>query len=232
MTIETVTEPWPIIRSKTLSDHVYHVLRARIGRGLYDAGQFIREQEISEALGVSRTPVREALSRLSSEGLLERIPHRGFRVSLEPLRDALELYPIMGSLDLLAGKLAFPHFEESDFAELERVNTELEQAIRAREPARAVELNYAFHRYIARRSDNHRLASMLDDLRTRVYPWELWYFENVEDPEHQSVDEHAEILAAVRAGDHERAASIFESNMFWTYRVLLTAPDTVNGRQR
>ncbi len=227
-----MTEPWPIIRSKTLSDHVYHVLRARIGRGLYSAGQFIREQEISEALGVSRTPVREALSRLSSEGLLERIPHRGFRVSVEPLRDALELYPIMGSLDLLAGKLAFPHFAEADFAELERVNADLEQAIRARDPARAVELNYAFHRYIARRSDNRRLASMLDDLRARVYPWELWYFENVEDPEHQSVDEHAEILAAVRAGDHERAASIFESNMFWTYRVLLAAPDAINGQQR
>lgn len=223
-----VTEPWPIIRSKTLSDHVYHVLRARIGRGLHGAGEFIREQEISEALGVSRTPVREALSRLSSEGLLERIPHRGFRVSVEPLRDALEMYPILGSLDLLAGKLAFPNFEERDFRELERINAELSEAIAAEEPARAVELNYAFHRYIARHTGNHRLAAMLDDLRARVHPWELWYFENVEDPEHQSVDEHAEILAAVRAGDFERAARIFETNLFWTYKVLLESPDAID----
>lgn len=224
-----MTEPWPIIRSKTLSDHVYHVLRARIGRGLYDAGQFIREQEISEALGVSRTPVREALARLASEGLLERIPHRGFRVSVEPLVDALELYPIVGSLDLLAGKLAFPNLTDADFAELERINAELASVIRAGDTARAVDLNYAFHRHISERSDNSRLAAMLDDLRTRILPWEMWYFENVEDPEHQSVDEHAEILAAVRAGDFDRAASIFESNMFWTYRVLLASPEAMNG---
>lgn len=224
-----MTEPWPIIRSKTLSDHVYHVLRARIGRGLYDAGQFIREQEISEALGVSRTPVREALARLASEGLLERIPHRGFRVSVEPLVDALELYPIVGSLDLLAGKLAFPNLTDADFAELERINAELASVIRAGDTARAVDLNYAFHRHISERSGNSRLAAMLDDLRTRILPWEMWYFENVEDPEHQSVDEHAEILAAVRAGDFDRAASIFESNMFWTYRVLLASPEAMNG---
>jgi len=224
-----VTEPWPTIRSKTLSDHVYHVLRARIGRGLYDAGRFIREQEISEALGVSRTPVREALARLASEGLLERIPHRGFRVSVEPLLDALELYPIVGSLDLLAGKLAFPNLTESDFEILERINRELAEAIEADDTKRAVELNYAFHRHISERSGNSRLAAMLDDLRTRILPWELWYFENVEDLEHQSVDEHAEILAAVRAGDFDRAASIFESNMFWTYRVLLASPEAVNG---
>ncbi len=224
-----MTEPWPIIRSKTLSDHVYHVLRARIGRSLYDAGEFIREQEISEALGVSRTPVREALARLASEGMLERIPHRGFRVSVEPLRDALELYPIVGSLDLLAGKLAFPTFDENDFSELERINAELAQVIDSGDTARAVELNYAFHRYISQRSGNSRLAAMLDDLRTRILPWEHWYFENVEDPEHQSVDEHIEILAAVRAGDFDRAASIFESNMFWTYRVLLASPEASNG---
>lgn len=227
--MNAVTEPWPIIRSKTLSDHVYHVLRARIGRSLYDAGEFIREQEISEALGVSRTPVREALARLASEGMLERIPHRGFRVSVEPLRDALELYPIVGSLDLLAAKLAFPNFDESDFSELERINSELAQVIDSGDTARAVELNYAFHRYISQRSGNSRLAAMLDDLRTRILPWEHWYFENVEDPEHQSVDEHAEILAAVRAGDFTRAAAIFESNMFWTYRVLLASPEATNG---
>jgi DNA-binding GntR family transcriptional regulator len=221
-----VTEPWPIIRSKTLSDHVYHVLRARIGRGLYGAGEFIREQEISVALGVSRTPVREALSRLASEGLLERMPHRGFRVAQEPLRDALELYPILGSLDLLAGRLAFPDFAAGDFAELERINAQLEEAIEAGEPERAVDLNYAFHRYISARTGNSRLATMLDDLRARVRPWELWYFENVEDAEHQSVDEHAEILRAVRAGDVERALEIFETNMFWTYKVLLEAPES------
>lgn len=223
-----MTEPWPIIRSKTLSDHVYHTLRARIGRSLYPAGVFIREQEISEALGVSRTPVREALARLASEGMLERIPHRGFRVAPKPLRDALELYPIVGSLDLLAGKLAFPNLADGDFAELERINAELAATINAGDTTRAVELNYAFHRLIARRSGNSRLAAMLDDLRTRILPWEVWYFENVEDPEHQSVDEHAEIIAAARAGDFDRAAEIFETNMFWTYRVLLDSPEA-NG---
>ena len=61
-------------------------------------------------MGVSRTPIREALGRLASEGFLERLPHRGFRVPEESLGNLLELYPIVASLELLAGRLALEQF--------------------------------------------------------------------------------------------------------------------------
>ena len=73
-------DTWPHISTTTLADQVYAVLRDRIVGGEIRPGEFIREQEVSQGLGVSRTPVREALGRLASEGFAERIPHRGFRI--------------------------------------------------------------------------------------------------------------------------------------------------------
>ncbi|HJO04672.1 MAG TPA: GntR family transcriptional regulator [Acidobacteriota bacterium] len=106
-----IKEAWPTLATATLTDQVYTVLRDRILAGDVSPGEFIREQEVSDAAGVSRTPVRDALGRLASEGFLERIAHRGFRVPEESITDLLELYPILGTLEVLAGGESFPRLE-------------------------------------------------------------------------------------------------------------------------
>ena len=75
-----MTEAWRLLKPETLTDKVYEILRERVISGKISPGEFIREHDVSEKLGVSRTPVRESLARLASEGFLERIPHRGFRL--------------------------------------------------------------------------------------------------------------------------------------------------------
>ena len=100
---------WPRPKPAPSSEQVYRAVRARIMDGALAPGHFLREKDL-ESMGVSRTPIREALGRLASEGFLERLPHRGFRVPEESLGNLLELYPIVASLELLAGRLALERF--------------------------------------------------------------------------------------------------------------------------
>lgn len=207
------------IPQSTLADRAYEAIRSRIlGNGIA-AGEFVREKELSEAMGVSRTPVREALGRLASEGFLERIPHRGFRVPDEGLCHLLELYPIVACLDLLAGKLALPRLTPADLAHLRETNEQLREADKRQDVRALIRLNNQFHRLFGERSGNKRLADLLEDLRTQVTHLELWYYSYQEHTE-RSISEHDAIIRAIEQGDHERALAILEKNMYLTYLSL------------
>ena len=214
----TVSTTWPLPASRTLSEQVYHAVRARIMAGALAPGTFLREKDL-ETMGVSRTPIREALGRLASEGFLERLPHRGFRVPEESVANLLELYPIVASLELLAGRLAFERFTAEDVARLRDINARLAEA-RDRGDVRAMlDLNTAFHRLITERGGNRRLALLLDDLRSQLTRLEQWYYSG-RDRIQRSIQEHEEIIAAVERGDRARALELLERNMSLTYRSL------------
>lgn len=211
---------WPRIPATTLADQVYHAVRVRVLDGQLLPGEFIREKDLHEAMGVSRTPVREALGRLASEGFLEKIPHRGFRVPVEPLGDLLELYPIVASLDLLAGKLALPKLGSMGIVRLKKVNQRLAQARDRQDVHALIELNNEFHDVFGEHSGNRRLRDLLRDLRSQLARLERWYYSSAEHAQ-QSISEHDEIIHSLEQGDHERALALFESNMALTYKSLL-----------
>lgn len=218
MTLPTTSTTWPLPATRTLSEQVYHAVRARIMAGALAPGTFLREKDL-ETMGVSRTPIREALGRLASEGFLERLPHRGFRVPEESVANLLELYPIVASLELLAGRLAFDRFSTEDVARLRDINARLAEA-RDRGDVRAMlDLNTAFHRLITERGGNRRLALLLDDLRSQLSRLEHWYYSG-RDRTQRSIQEHEEIIAAVERGDRARALELLERNMSLTYRSL------------
>lgn len=211
---------WPRIPPNTLGEQAYRAIRARIVEGLIAPGEFVREKDVNEAMGISRTPVREALYRLATEGFLERIPHRGFRVPEEPLKNLLELYPIVASLDLLAGRLAIPRLRPDDLARLSQINSRLRRARDAGDATAASEHNGQFHDLFAERSANSRLAELLRDLRSQLTRLELWYYSDRELTQ-RSISEHDDIIQALVAGDHERALTLLEHNMSLTYTQLL-----------
>lgn len=219
------TASWPPPAVRTLAEQVYLAVRAGIFGGELAPGEFIREKDL-ERMGVSRTPIREALGRLASEGFLERIPHRGFRVPQESLAELLQLYPIVASLDLLAGRLALESFTPEDVSRLKEINRQLDHARDRRDVRAQIELNNHFHRVFSERSGNHRLCTLLDDLRLQLGRLELWYYSYGERAQ-QSVLEHDEIIRAIEAGDRERALSVLENNMSLTYRSLMQ--DTPGG---
>lgn len=211
--------PWPKVSQTTLADQAYGAIRGRILDGDMAPGEFIREQEVSLALGVSRTPVREALGRLASEGFLERIPHRGFRVPEEPLGALLELYPIVSALELLAGRLALPRLTRQDVQALRETNERMARTRHSGDVGELIDLNNSFHRLIAQRSGSTRLAEMLEDLRGQLRRLEVWFYSQ-EDRAEESVAEHDEMIRAIEAGDHARALRLLEHNMALTHRRL------------
>lgn len=210
---------WTPIAPSTLADQAYQAVRDRILDGDLAPGEFVREQDVSEALEVSRTPVREALGRLASEGFLERIPHRGFRVPPRSLSRLTDLYPIVSALELLAGQLAFPNVDAAALEELRRRNERLEEALAASDVDGAMAANEAFHEQISELSGNARLSEMLSDLRSQLRPLERWYYSSAAHGE-QSVREHATLVAALETRELERALGIFARNMALTLTTL------------
>ncbi|MQA92244.1 MAG: FCD domain-containing protein [Gemmatimonas sp.] len=217
---QLASQPWPTITTQTLSDQVYTAIRKRILDGEIGPGQFVREHELSEAMGVSRTPVREALGRLASEGFLERIPHRGFRVPQEALSRVIECYPVVSALELLAARLAFPQVTQKDLEELRRINAALREATEKGEVDAAIDLDNKFHRLIADRSGNQLLTEMLESMRTSIRRLETWYYSYRHHTE-KSILEHEALIKALETGELRLAMSIFERNMASTLSILL-----------
>ncbi len=211
--------PWPKVSQVTLADQAYEAIRARTLSGAMAPGEFVREQDVSEALGVSRTPVREALGRLASEGFLERIPHRGFRVHDEDVETLVELYPIVSALELLAGRLALPRLTAATVARLRDINRRLALSADNEDVRERIELNNEFHHLICEQSGNQRLTELLDDLRSQVTRLEVWYYSQRSRTD-ESVADHNAILEAIEAGDHTRALRLIEHNMALTLKRL------------
>ena len=112
-----------------LKQRVYQELKAKIERGELAQGEKIGELAVSEAMGVSRTPVREALIQLEADGYLEGVPRRGFRVRSFDEQSAREVFEMLGPLDGRAALLAVPHMTEADFANMDFLCESMELAI-------------------------------------------------------------------------------------------------------
>jgi DNA-binding GntR family transcriptional regulator len=222
---------WRRIQPTTLADQVYRTVRTRLLDGEIPPGGFVREQDLCALLGVSRTPVREALGRLASERFLERIPRRGFRTPEEPIADLLELYPVVATLELLAGKLAIPKLTAADVARLKTINRQLRQAGSPRNVGELIEINNRFHHVFCGRSGNRRLCELLHDLRRQLNRLEFWYYSDA-DHIRRSGDEHDAIIRAVEEGDVRKALSVLKNNMVLTPRSLREETRRSHSRDR
>ena len=216
-----MAENWPLLKPETLTDQVYEILRERVISGTISPGEFIREHDVSEKLGVSRTPVREALARLASEGFLERIPHRGFRLPEETVDDLVEIYPIMTVLEVLGTREAFVRLDKGAIAELRKINGVYAQAFSDKDVYAGIENNHTFHEKLSARSGNKLLCRMLEDLRSRVRSLEIWAFSDI-DHWQKSIEEHEEILLALENGKLDAAMTILETNRLSTYREFIS----------
>ena len=220
---------WPVIGStRTLAQRVYEVMRDRILANELTPLAYVREEELASAMAVSRTPIREALNRLASEGFLERLPHRGFRVSRRSIEELAHVYTVLQSLELLACELAFPNITAADLARLEEANAGFAAAIAANDVSTAVDLNDRFHHLFAELSGNPVLSRLLDDLRQQVHRLEVLDFSTVllesgdEEPTTIARDtwvkQHTEFIDALRTGDQRRALDIMRANRSFVFQ--------------
>ncbi|MFD9669219.1 GntR family transcriptional regulator [Rhodococcus sp. NPDC059968] len=197
----------PIPRGQPLRESVYRRIASNIALGLFTPGEAITEASISEAFGVSRTPTREALLRLESEGVLVSELARGFTVRPLSADEAEEIYPIHAALESLAVR-SCKAFGPDTYAELARILDELEQC---NEPVERWRLDSSWHSGIVNASNNSRLISLLRQSRMNISRYELTYMREVFARE--SADrQHRQIWAAIHASDLRSASELLEQH--------------------
>jgi DNA-binding GntR family transcriptional regulator len=186
-----------ILNRSTLSEEVHETILRWILDGELRPGEKIVDSELAERLGISRTPVREALRRLENKGLIETAANRWTRVSLVSIGEVERIYPLIWSLETLAMELAFPFFRRAELDLMAEANRELEAALAAKDPVRASRADARFHQILIDSSGNPELVGILADLKIKLRRLEVRHFE-ISLVASESVHEHAELLAALR----------------------------------
>lgn len=149
---------------RPLKDHVYDYISSRIDAGELSAGDRVSEQAICDAMGVSRTPVREALIQLASDGYLDNLPRRGFRVRGFDQQNAVEVFEIMGPLDGQAAYIACPLLTEEDIMQLKFLVGSMDLAIQGGLIRKYDDIQRDFHLTYFNRCGNDRLRDMISQL--------------------------------------------------------------------
>lgn len=185
-------------------DQARQSIRSMIEDGLYRDGDRLEEVEISSRIGVSRTPVREALISLEGDGLVRSAPNKGFVVVTANEDLVREIYPILGALEGAALRLAAPMLDASAVSALSRINDRL---ARARVAKAQYDLDAAFHERIVRDCGNTRLLRLLDAHRTLARRIDGAHLRGTANRD-GSVLEHAAIVARIENGDFGAAAEL------------------------
>lgn len=197
---------------ETLVDRVYQELLDRILYRKWGNGHHALEQEIARELGVSRTPVRLAFSRLQSDGLIEVIPRHGIRVLPMSPREVRETYEIFTRLESLAVELAARRRPSaSEFAALEAANNEMASAFGSSDTKAWVRADEEFHLQLVTLSGNRILNEVHRNFWGRAQRARLTMLCLIGTPQ-RSTGEHAGILEAVRLGDAPRARGLLETH--------------------
>ncbi|MCE8015771.1 GntR family transcriptional regulator [Halomonas sp. MCCC 1A17488] len=220
---------------RTATAEVHNVVKQRILDGHYRAREYVREASVARELGVSRTPVREALRELVSEGWLEAIPHHGARVVAWTERDAREVFELRLVLEPMAVRLASERMERTRLVYLETLANRMEALVERieREPEMRNEiarLNHEFHRELIAASDNQRLAAVLDGVvRTSVIRRNFGNYDlaNLR----RSMRHHREILEAIAAGSPTWAESVMRSHLLAAQALHVRFPDAPDDPQ-
>jgi DNA-binding GntR family transcriptional regulator len=205
------------LQTRSLREQVYDYLRAEMARGGLQPGGFIDLNELAARLGVSRTPLREALLHLESQGFVTVLPRRGFRLNALTLDDIRHFYEIIGALEAAALRGVGPSLGPADFARMRALDAAMAEAVTARDFDRYYEANLAFHDVYLRRSENARLVAQVHLLKQRLYDWprretmvQAW--------EQHSVVEHEEFLGLLERGAIDEAAAHLQ-NVHWSFAV-------------
>jgi DNA-binding GntR family transcriptional regulator len=153
---------------QSLHDEILTRLRDHIVEGNIPDGGRLPERQLCEMLGISRTPLREALKVLAAEGLLELLPNRGARVRQLSERDLGELFDLMGGLEALAGRLACEAITDAEIAEIERLHYEMYGFYLHRDMHGYFRVNQLIHLKIVEAARNAALRGAYDNLAGRI----------------------------------------------------------------
>jgi len=225
-----------ILNLKSLKEQVYEYLRLQMQNGELRPGAIINTENTSKILGISRTPLRDALLQLEMEGFVTIMPRSGIRVNTLELRDIKNSYEIIGALESAALKAAFPSIKALHLRKMQNFNDKMRRAIDADDFSGYYQKNLCFHQVYLDLDDNDRLIKLVEIHKKRLYdfPRQEGF---VKQWEEASIGEHQQLIDLIERGRSEEAAR-FIREVHWSYKVqekyikaYYRQAQTVNGSE-
>ena len=189
-----------------LRDVVFNTLRRAILTGELKPGERLMEIHLANRLGVSRTPIREAIRKLELEGLVTMIPRRGAEVAQITEKSLQDVLEVRRALDALCAELACDRITNEGKAALERACDQFEKATKTGDVVTIAEADVALHDIIVQATGNQRLIQLINNLSEQMYRYRFEYIKD-ETGHENLVNEHRMIYESIMKGDKESAAT-------------------------
>ncbi|NLN98195.1 MAG: GntR family transcriptional regulator [Eubacteriaceae bacterium] len=190
--------------NQSLRESVFETLRNAIVEGRLAPGERLTELQLAEELGVSRTPVREAIRKLELEGLARMLPRRGAFVTPMSLQDLVDFMEIRRVLEGLAAELAVRNATDEDIRRMEMNNSFFEEAAIANDEAGIIDYDIAFHEVLYNASGNKKLIAQINSIREQTKRIRMEYVQNVDD-KCPLIGEHRRIIEGIVQRDAAKA---------------------------
>jgi DNA-binding GntR family transcriptional regulator len=215
---------------KPLKEEIYDALHRQIIAGKYAPGDWLRQEDIASQMGVSMTPVREALDLLVAKGIAERVPYRGVRIREMSAKDVVEAYGMRLFLEAMIARETALNITPKQLADLEAIMEEMDRHVELSEMPQERQLSRVFHAAIAEASGNNLLVQLYAIVSNAFPDW-LLYEALYRQPElvsgsvAQTHDEHAAILEAFKKQDPDLAVKVSLEHVMESGRWLETYRD-------
>lgn len=202
----------PLVDTPSLDKLAYQKIKEAILTFQFLPGQNLVEGELAAQLGISKTPVRDALMRLEKEGLVSRQPYKGTFVSDITNQDMVNIFEIRVVLEGLAVKLAAKALTDDDLAKMEGLIKKHDAALQEQDFVKASQINAEFHGIILEKCSNQRLREMLHNLDDHLKRYRLLSIAQGVRAD-KSVPEHRHIVEILRSGDPEKAEEAMKDHL-------------------
>jgi DNA-binding GntR family transcriptional regulator len=216
--MEPQVPPFSTMQTRSLREEVYDYLRNEMNRGGLQPGSFLDLNHLAKRIGVSRTPLREALLHLETQGFVTVLPRKGFQMKPLSLDDIRNYFEIIGALESATMLSVGKHLGPEDTAYMRQLNTAMAEAVTVNDFNRYYELNLAFHEVYLGRSSNKQLLDMIRSLKQRLYDWprregfvKAWEEESIH-------VEHERLIQFLEEGAIEDAAAYLQ-HVHWSFEL-------------
>lgn len=198
---------------KPLRDIVFDAIKDAILNGRLKPGERLMEVQLAEEMGVSRTPVREAIRKLELEGLVVMVPRKGAYVSGLTLKDVAEVFEIRSSLEGLAAALAAERITEEEIKSLDKILSDITKASEKGDTETVIKKDMEFHQVLFSASRNERLVQIINNLKEQIDRFRIQSFSNPVRVK-SVLSEHKGIIDAIKQGDTENAEKLAKAHIY------------------
>ncbi len=207
-----------LLEVRPLREQIYEYLRGEIQAGRIKPGEFIQLNAISQRLGVSKTPLRDALIQLESKGFVSILPRRGVLVNTLTVEDIKNMLEIVGALESAVLISVFDQISSRHLNQMAAINTKLRRLMERDHPKEFdqdyYQLNIAFHDVFLNLSGNQELKQIILPIKQRLYDFPRMAY----DPQWEltNCDEHDELIRLIEEGNAEKAANLWR-DLHWSF---------------